>query len=53
VITSVTDLSVRADIVSGSGSAFYQAQAALTTYLAAHPSESADLQVMPLHEVPV
>lgn len=51
VVTSVTDLSVRADIVSGSGSTFYQAQAALTTYLSTHPAESADLQIMPLHEV--
>jgi hypothetical protein len=53
VVTSVNDLSVRADIVTGDGSTHYQAQAALTTYLAIHPEESADLQVMPLHEVAV
>lgn len=52
VVTSVTDLSVRSDIVSGSGSTFYQAQAALTNYLSANPAESANLQIMPLHEVP-
>ncbi|HMH16006.1 MAG TPA: DUF6603 domain-containing protein [Edaphobacter sp.] len=51
VVTSVNDLSLRADIVSGSGSTFHQANAALKTYLSAHPEESADLQVMPLHEV--
>jgi hypothetical protein len=52
VVTSVTDLSVRADIVSASGSSYYQARAGLDTYLAANPGESSDLQIMPLHEVP-
>lgn len=53
VVTSVTDLSVRGDIVSGEGSTFYQAKASLAAYLSAHPEETANLQVMPLHEVAV
>ncbi len=51
VVTSVDDLSIRADIIPGGGSTHYQAQSALTTYLAIHPEESANLQVMPVHEV--
>jgi hypothetical protein len=53
VVTSVTDLSVRGDIVPGEGSSFYQAKASLAAYLSAHPEETAHLQVMPLHEVAV
>jgi len=51
VVTSVTDLTVRTDIVSASGSSYYQARAALDSYLAANPAATSDLQVMPLHEV--
>jgi hypothetical protein len=51
VVTSVLDLSVRADILAGTGSSFFQAQAALSSYLAANPAEADDLQIMPMHEV--
>jgi len=51
VVTSVLDLSVRADILAGAGSTYFQAQAALNSYLAANPAEAGDLQIMPLHEV--
>jgi hypothetical protein len=51
VVTSVLDLSVRADILAGTGSTYFQAQAALDSYLAANPAEAGDLQIMPLHEV--
>jgi hypothetical protein len=49
VVASADDLTVRADIQSGGS--YFQAQAALHTYLAAHPAESGSLQIMPLHEV--
>lgn len=51
VVTSVLDLSVRADILAGTGSTYFQAQAALNSYLAANPAEAEDLQIMPMHEV--
>jgi hypothetical protein len=51
VVTSVLDLSIRADIVGGAGSTYFQAQAALNSYLAANPAETGELQIMPLHEV--
>ncbi len=51
VVTSVLDLSVRADILAGTGSTYFQAQAALSSYLAANPSEAGNLQIMPMHEV--
>jgi hypothetical protein len=50
VVTSALDLSLRPDILGNSGS-YFKAQAALKTYLAVHPEEASDLQVMPLHEV--
>jgi hypothetical protein len=50
VVTSVLDLSIRAD-VSVAPTTYYRAQASLTSYLALHPEESANLQIMPLHEV--
>ena len=52
VVASVDDLSVRSDIAPGSGTSYFQAKGALSSYLAAHPSESQDLQVIPTHEVP-
>ena len=51
VVASVNDLSVRSDIVAGSGASYFEAKAALSTYLATNPSESQDLQIVPLHEV--
>jgi hypothetical protein len=51
VVTSVNDLSVRSDIAPGSGTSYFQAKAALGTYLATNPAESQDLQIIPLHEV--
>jgi hypothetical protein len=51
VITSVEDLSVRNDIVVSGGSTYFQARAALDSYLAIHPEESSNLQIQALHEV--
>jgi hypothetical protein len=52
VVTSVDDLSVRSDIAPGAGTSYFQAKAALSTYLATNPSEMQNLQIIPLHEVP-
>ncbi len=52
VITSVLDLSIRTDVLGSSGSTYFQAQAALSSYLSANPAEAGNLQIMPLHEVP-
>jgi len=51
VVASVIDLSVRGDILAPDGTTFYQAQAALNSYLAIHPEDSQNLQVIALHEV--
>jgi hypothetical protein len=51
VVTHVDDLSVRTDIVSLSGSTYFQARAALDSYVSLHPEEAGNLQIMPLHEV--
>jgi hypothetical protein len=51
VVAHVEDLSVRGDIVSSSGGTYYHARAALDTYLALHPGESSNLQILPVHEV--
>lgn len=51
VVTSVLDLTVRADILASSGATYFQAQAALNSYLAVNPAEAGDLQIMPVHEV--
>ena len=51
VVTHVEDLSVRGDIVVSEGSTYFQAKAALDSYIAIHPEEADNLQIMPLHEV--
>jgi hypothetical protein len=51
VVTSVLDLSIRADVLGSSGGSYFQAQAALGAYLSANPAEAGNLQIMPLHEV--
>jgi hypothetical protein len=51
VIASTDDLTIRSDIASGGGLTYFHAQAALSTYVAAHPEEAASLQIVPLHEV--
>ena len=51
VITSVEDLSVRSDIASGGGTTFFQARAALDSYLTLHPEETENLQIISAHEV--
>jgi len=51
VVTSVDDLSIRADIVPGGGTSYFGAKAALSTYLSANPTETGNLQIMPAHEV--
>jgi len=50
VVTSVTDLSLRPDIL-GNGTTYYGAQAAMQAHLAMHPEESGQVQIMPAHEV--
>ncbi len=51
VVTHVEDLSVRSDIVSSSGSTYFQARAALASYVSLHPEEASSLQILPVHEV--
>jgi hypothetical protein len=51
VVTHVEDLSLRADIVPATGSTYFGARAALSSYLALHPEEANDLQILPAHEV--
>jgi hypothetical protein len=51
VVTSVVDLSIRSDVLGSSGGTYFQAQAALSAYLAGNPGENGNLQIMPLHEV--
>jgi hypothetical protein len=51
VITSVEDLSVRSDIASAGGTTFFQARAALDSYLTLHPEEVENLQIISAHEV--
>jgi hypothetical protein len=51
VVTSVDDLTVRADIIPGAGATYFQAKAALNSYLNVNPTETGNLQIMPVHEV--
>jgi hypothetical protein len=51
VVTHVEDLSLRADIVPAAGSTYFQARAALSSYLSFHPEEANNLQILPAHEV--
>jgi hypothetical protein len=51
VVTHVEDLSVRSDIVATSGSTYFQARAALDSYLAIHPEDADNLQIQALYEV--
>jgi len=51
VVTHVEDLSLRADIVPAAGSTYFQARAALASYLSLHPEEEKNLQILPVHEV--
>jgi hypothetical protein len=51
VVAHVEDLSMRTDIVSSAGGTYFHARAALDSYLALHPEESGNLQILPLHEV--
>ena len=44
VVTNVEDLSMRSDIAT-SGGTYFQARAALDSYLAIHPEEAANLQI--------
>jgi hypothetical protein len=53
VIAQVADLAVRTDILSAAGKNFYSAQSTLNSYLALHPEESDNLQILPVHEVAV
>jgi hypothetical protein len=51
VVTHVEDLSVRGDILTSTGSTFFEARSALSSYLAEHPEETGNLQIQALHEV--
>jgi hypothetical protein len=51
VVTHVEDLSVRGDILTTSGSTFFEARSALNSYLAVHPEETGNLQIQALYEV--
>jgi hypothetical protein len=51
VVAQMDDLSVRPDITASAGKTFFQARAALDSYLTLHPEESANLQILPMHEV--
>jgi hypothetical protein len=51
VVAGVDDLSVRSDIVTSEGSTYFQARASLNSYLAIHPEEASNLQILPVHEV--
>jgi hypothetical protein len=50
VVTSVTDLSLRSDIV-GQSTSYFQANAALQSHLSDHPEDAGSVQIMPMHEV--
>lgn len=50
VVANITDLAVRPDISSADGTTYYQAQAAVKSYIAANPNETGTLQVVPLYE---
>jgi hypothetical protein len=51
VVAGVDDLTIRADIASAGGAAYFQVQASLATHLALHPEDQGQLQIVPLHEV--
>ena len=51
VVAHVEDLSVRSDIASSAGGTYFHTRAALDSYLALHPEEANDLQIIPVHEV--
>jgi hypothetical protein len=51
VIAQVADLAVRSDILTAEGKTFYSAQSTLNAYLALHPEESDNLQIIAVHEV--
>jgi len=50
VINSVTDLSVRSDIL-GQSTSYFAANAALQAHLSDHPEDAGNLQIMPEYEV--
>ena len=52
MVTSTADLTVRADVSPAGGATHYAASSALASYLAAHPGEAGQLQVVPGYEVP-
>jgi hypothetical protein len=51
VVAGMEDLSVRSDIASVHGTTYFQARAALASYLDTHPEEALSLQIVPMHEV--
>jgi hypothetical protein len=50
VVADANDLSVRSDISSSSGVAYFQARAALASHLAANPADAGNLQIVTLYE---
>jgi hypothetical protein len=51
VVASTEDLVVNAAISPASGASYFAATGALRAYLASHPTQAGQLQVLPLHEV--
>ncbi len=49
LIASTLDLTPRSDVLA-SATTYYEAQAALSTFLAAHPEQRDDVQVLAAHE---
>jgi hypothetical protein len=49
VVASTTDLSQRTDVLAAA-STYYEAQVAVGSFLAAHPEQRGDVQVLPQHE---
>jgi hypothetical protein len=50
VVANVSDLSIRSDISSAAGTTYYEAQAAVQSYVAANPGATGTLQIVPVYE---
>ncbi len=51
VVAGVDDLAIRSDILTAEGATYFHARASLNAYLAIHPEEAENLQILPAHEV--
>jgi hypothetical protein len=50
VVAGVDDLAIRSNILTAEGATYFQARASLNAYLAIHPEEAVNLQILPAHE---